>query len=99
LLLQGCDGSSISRPGCGIEQAEVVKSVSPSISNWIEVTDSNIRVKKSNWDKFADENGLTGETRERFLRVLSVLISSELLVDWTEEEVEPFLKALAIAIQ
>lgn len=82
-----------------IEQAEVVKSVSPSISNWIEVTDSNIRVKKSNWDKFADENGLTGETRERFLRVLSVLISSELLVDWTEEEVEPFLKALAIAIQ
>lgn len=82
-----------------IEDAEIAKTVNPSISTWIEVTGTKLRIEKNTWEKFADITGLNGEAKERFFRVLTVLVSNEMLIDLTDDEIEIFLQTLAVAVQ
>jgi hypothetical protein len=70
------------------------------LGSWIAVNDSRLQLAKRPWEQFAENAGLaTTEQRNRFLRVLAVLVSSEILSDLTDDEVTPLLRALAAAIQ
>lgn len=72
----------------------------PTVSTWIEADEKSLNFEKTNWKRFIDETELTSqEAKDRFIRVLKVLISNELLIEMTEEEIEPLLQALAVAVQ
>ena len=72
----------------------------PSVSDWIKVGEESLSVQKDTWNEFVSKNGLSGQdARDRFVRVLKVLVSNEYLVNMPMEEVEVLLRALAIAIQ
>lgn len=86
-------------PAAIIEQPEFAKSVTPSISTWIEIAGSKLRIEKKFWEEFASKHDLKNDAKDRFLRVLAVLASSEMLINLTEDEAEPFLVALAVAVQ
>jgi len=83
-----------------VDTAEIKRDITPSISDWIEVDESKLIIDKAKWDEFAEKNDVSkNETRDRFLRVLSVLVSSELLTDLTQDEVNTLLQALALAVR
>jgi hypothetical protein len=81
------------------EKPEPAKSIQPSLGSWIEITGSNLKLEKNQWEAFADRAKLAGEARERFLKVIIVLISNEMMIDLTQDELDPLLYALAIAVQ
>jgi hypothetical protein len=83
-------------------ETEYVKTslTQPVISTWIGVSQSGLIFQKDKWERFAEDRGLkTEEAQQRFIRVLTVLVSNEMLSDLTEDEAEPFLQALAVAVE
>ena len=78
----------------------VPKVITPNIGDWIEVSEDILRLDKEKWKKFTEENLLTSQqAQERFIRVLKVLVSTELLSALDGDEINPLLEALAIAVQ
>jgi hypothetical protein len=78
----------------------VVERVKPTIGTWISVNNSKLLLQRDDWEGFIEENTLAGvETQKRFLRVLAVLASSEILQELTDEEIGPLLRAIAAAVQ
>ncbi len=91
--------SKLSAPLAGKIKLGPVIEAEAEISTWIGVDGSNVIVDRAKWEAFAERNNITGETQERFFRVLQVLISSEVLSEANVEEADALLDALAIAIQ
>jgi hypothetical protein len=78
----------------------VFKTVSePTLSTWIGIDGTNLIVDKSKWETFLQTNTISGDAAKRFLKLLRVLISSEVLSDLNPEEAENLLEALAVAVQ
>lgn len=76
------------------------KKNTPLQVSWIELEGSVLKLDKAYWDKFTQEIGLTEEAaRKRFLNVLTVLVSSELLTDTFKDDIENLLRAIAVAVQ
>src|ERR1017187_5877425 len=71
----------------------------PAISSWIGVDGSSLNIDKKKWEVFVESNGFSKEAQARFLRILRVLISSEVLSDTNPEETNALLEALAAAVQ
>lgn len=72
----------------------------PTISTWIKSDRDSLRMDRAKWNKFVAETELSSQDeKDRFVRVLQVLISNELLLDMTENEADLFLQAIARAIQ
>jgi hypothetical protein len=83
-----------------IERAEYAPVRTPVVSNWIGFTDDSMQIERSVWKSFTSDTELTAtDAQERFRRVIRVLVSNGLLVDMTNEEVEPLMRALSIAVQ
>ena len=61
--------------------------------------DGRAALNQTWFSRFAQENQFTNENEARFLRVLIVLLSADLLEDLTEEELSPLLAAIAVAIR
>ena len=51
------------------------------------------------WNNLVTKHSLSPDARDRLERVMRVLISSELLVDVVEDDLENVLNALAIAVK
>jgi hypothetical protein len=56
-------------------------------------------IERSAWHFIIREMQLSNDAQTRLLQVLTVLISSELITDVTEEEFAPLLRAIAVAVQ
>lgn len=83
-----------------IASPEVGSVTRPTVSSWIEAGPDTLKLDRSHWRRFTDETQTTAtDAQQRFFRVLRVLISHEILTQMTDEEVEPLLKALAVAVQ
>jgi len=83
-----------------IEKEEISIVVTPTVSNWIETDQDILRLDKVKWRELIDDTGMSSrEAQERFIRVLRVLLSSELLAYSSEEDIEPLLRAIAVAVQ
>jgi Histidine kinase-, DNA gyrase B-, and HSP90-like ATPase len=63
----------------------------------ILVIDGRANINQTWFSGFARENSFTNEHEARFLRVLIVLLSADLLETLTEEELSPLLTAIAVA--
>lgn len=65
-----------------------------------EIGGDTLVFNKRKWEEFCNVNELgTDEIKERFIRVVAVLVASELLTDSTGDEVTTLLRAIAVAIQ
>ena len=82
-----------------IEDVQAVTAVTPALSTWIGTTGTALKLDKNQWAQFANTNGLGKDAKERFTKVLRVLMSSEILSDMDQEDVEIFLRALANAVR
>lgn len=83
-----------------VEDVQVSNDITPELSTWIGTTGTALRLHKTRWEQFAIDNGLSGrDAKERFTRVLKVLMSNELLADMDQDEAELLLRALANAVQ
>jgi len=71
----------------------------PALSSWIGVEGPSLMLDKAAWGNFIKNNELSKEDQARFLRILRVLVSSEVLSEVNPEECEAFLEALAVAVQ
>lgn len=63
------------------------------------VTDGVLEVNQRWLSGFVKEHQLTDESITRFLRVLRVLLSADLLEDLTQEELLPLISAIAVAVR
>jgi hypothetical protein len=88
-------------PAPAMGKIKQVQSIdSPSLSDWIDVTEDDFLILSTQWEKFTQQTSLSKNVdQERFLRILRVLLSSEMLIDLTKEEANQLLHAIAIAIQ
>jgi hypothetical protein len=78
----------------------IQSSVKPLLGSWIGLQETKLVLAKAPWEMFVQESGLTTtDAKNRFLRVLAVLVSSEVFNDLTDEEVDTVLHALAVAVQ
>lgn len=84
-----------------VDTKQIVASVDgPALLGWIAIDGDKLVLVRDGWEAFASNAGLsTDESCERFLRVLTALLSGELLVGMEPEELEPLLFALAAALQ
>jgi len=71
----------------------------PLLSDWIGVEGRKLVLKPDKWEEFVARTGLVGDARERFLRVLQVLLTTEALTDLPRDEAEAMLEALSLAVQ
>lgn len=79
---------------------KISKLATPKISSWISFDADHLIVDKGGWEDFHTKNCLASEdSQERFLRILVVLVSSEILTSMKNEEVDQLLDALAVAIE
>jgi hypothetical protein len=60
---------------------------------------AGLRIEEAAWERLVAETSMNKEAQDRLIRILNVLMSSELLTDMREEEFGPLLQALAIAVQ
>lgn len=93
------DEALLELPAPLLGEVRFAKSVTPSISTWIQVDESALTIERNHWDAFVERSALNKEAQDRFGRVLTVLASSEILTELKEEEIEPLLLALAVAVQ
>jgi len=81
-----------------LEPAKLAKL--PFTGSPISVVGGMLEINSHWWASFREQHALNNqELAERFLRVLTVLIASDLLDPLTDEDLLPILSALAIAIR